>query len=41
MARPLVPGLVNFCAYLSAMVATLIGSTPQALIGSFAEEPAS
>jgi hypothetical protein len=38
-AAALVPGLVNLCPYLSAMVATLIGSAPQALIGSFAEEP--
>jgi hypothetical protein len=34
-ARTVVPGLVNLCSYLAAMVSTLIGSTPQSLIGSF------
>jgi hypothetical protein len=32
--------LVNLSAYLSAMVGTLIGSTPQSLIGGFTMEAA-
>jgi len=39
-ARTLVSGLVNLSAYLSAMVGTLIGSTPQSLIGGFTMEAA-
>jgi hypothetical protein len=37
----LVAGLVNLSAYLSAMVATLTGSTAQAVVGGFVQEPGS
>jgi hypothetical protein len=37
-ASTLVAGLVNLSAYLSAMLATLVGSTPQALIGAFTND---
>jgi hypothetical protein len=37
-ANTLVAGLVNLSAHLSAMVAALIGSEPQARIGRFIEK---